>query len=87
MSNKRLYELAIKFLLVFSWALVFIGFFIGFYIFAPFGLITGLCVAFLSTTPGLSIILAIQLFFIQEKKLYELEQQTKTLYAILENLK
>lgn len=86
MFQKRLYELTTNFLLVFSWALVFIGFFIGLYLFAPFGLVFGLCAAFLSTTPGLTIILAIQLFFTQEKKLKELEKQTQTLNEILASL-
>lgn len=85
MNNKRLFEIALSSLLVFSWALAFIGFFIGFYLFAPFGLIAGLCAAFLSTTPGLTIILAIQLFFVQQEKLKELKKQTNILNSILEN--
>lgn len=86
MQNRQALEIAINFLLVLSWALVFIGFFIGLYLFLSFGFLAGVCAAFLCTTPGLSLVLAMELFFIQKEKLKELKSQTTLLHEIRDSV-
>lgn len=80
--NATSFKIAINILLYSSWILAWLGLFIGYYLFAPLGLITGLIGAFLLTSPGLFLIVCIQLFFIQKDKLIELKRQSEILKSI-----
>lgn len=86
MRNQKSLKIAIDILLASSWGLSFFGFFIGFYLFLPFGFLSGVCGAIFLAIPGLFVIVGIELFFIQKEKLHELKSQTKLLKLIQRKL-
>ncbi len=86
MNQKKPLDLAIDILLVFSWALSFLGFFIGIYLFLPFGILEGICGGIFLAMPGLFSVVVVELFFIQKQNLKLSEQRNQLLKSINTNL-
>lgn len=86
MHNQKILRIAIDILLVSSWGLSFLGFTIGLYLFMPFGFLGGVCGAIFMAIPGLFIVVAVELFFIQRDKLNESKRQSEILKSIEEKL-
>ncbi len=84
--QQKSFKIAFDILLASSWGLSFFGFIVGFYLFSPFGILSGLCGAFFLTIPGLFLILFVEFFVVQKKKFRELQEQTKLLKSIEDKL-
>jgi hypothetical protein len=81
--RKSYIEFLISFLLGVSWALVFLGAVLFFFIFLRFGFFIGLLCAFVGAIFGLFMVLAVEIFSVQIQKLSELKRQTKLLETLL----
>ena len=80
--KKSFFEILINILLGASWALTLIGASIAFYIFVPFGLMTGLLSAFLGSLLGLFFVVVLETVALQFEKLREIKKQTTLLETI-----
>jgi hypothetical protein len=82
--QKSYIEFLISFLLGVSWAFVFLGAALFFFIFSKFGFFAGLLGTFIGAIFGLFMVLIVEIFYIQIQKLEELKRQTKLLEKLSE---
>ncbi len=82
MDKKKLVQLSIDLLLVASWALSFLGFYMGIYLFMPFGFIGGLCGGLFLCAPGLLMVALVEIYFMQKEKVKLLNEQNRILKSI-----
>lgn len=75
-------KVTIDILYIIAWSLSFLGFALGFYIFVPFGFLSAISAGLFCSCFGLVIILLIELYIVQGKKLKELQKHTQILKSI-----
>ena len=80
------FEKILNFLLGASGAFVLLGSYLVFRIFISFGFITALSVTFLYLFLALFLVLALDAFAVNKRKLQEQKKQTELLKKILKNL-
>ncbi len=86
MIHQKYLRYTIKALYIFSWALVFLGFFISLYLFSPFGFLASVFCAILGLTPGLFGVVLVEFYLLQKQKLHELKEQRELLSSLIEKL-
>jgi len=79
-------ESIISFLLGASWALVFLGAGLLFYIFSPFGIIIAIFAGIVGSLLGLCFVVIFELASLQFEKYRELKRQTEMITSIKELL-
>lgn len=67
MNSSKFKSVAFAMLLALCWAISFVGFVVGYYLCYPFGIIIGICGALVLASPGLVLVLLVELYDCKQK--------------------